>query len=120
MKLGTIGQETAACRKAFAKSKVGDWAWHIHHTELCEEIMESIENRIQCILTVKPEHERALRLRLMRPISKRSQKVRDTACAEYEKVCATACAEYEKVRDTAHSKECPDCTWNGKTIFPNA
>ena len=96
MKLGTIEQEAAACRKAFAKSKVGDWAWHIHHTELCEKITEPIENRIQCILTQKAEHERAIRLRLMRPISKRSQ----------------------KVVATAHSKECPECTWNGKTIFP--
>ena len=109
MKLGTIEQEADACRNAFAKSKVGDWAWHIHHMELCEKIEEPIENRIQCIITQKPEHERALRLRLMRPISKSSHKVVEPAQAEFDKVIKPA-----------HSEDCSDCTWNGKTIFPNA
>ena len=70
MKLNSIAVEAAACRKAFKGSKIADAVLHCHHKVLYELLTEPAENRINFILSMKPEHERALRLHLFRPVSK--------------------------------------------------
>ena len=95
--------------------------WHIHHDTLAEFATEPIENRIAYIKAEKPTHERETRLRLLKPMSAEATAL----LAEYEKVQQAAWAEYEKVRQAAweplgaiHKIECPNCPWDGKTIFP--
>ncbi len=67
MKLGTIKQEEAKCRKAFSGVKTGALVQLCHHDTLVEFLTEPPENRIDYILNEKPNKERALRLRLFRP-----------------------------------------------------
>ncbi|MCP4898866.1 MAG: hypothetical protein GY906_17990 [bacterium] len=42
--------------------------WHIHHKTLLEWNTEPIKNRREYIKEYKPKHERALRLRLLKPV----------------------------------------------------
>ena len=71
-KLGTIEQEAALCRKAFAKSKIGDPVWCCHHQQLHERLTEPAKNRISFILSSKDVSEQARRLREFRPIKNRT------------------------------------------------
>ena len=106
--LRSILDEALACRKAFACVGVGTWVMHCHHEVLFEKLTEPAENRIAYILSEKPEHEQALRLRLFRPISKTVGKKLDPLYADYRAKLATL-----------HAKNCiAGCPWNGKTIFP--
>ena len=101
--------------------------WHIHHDILLEPLTEPIENRIQFIKVNKPKNEVETRLRLMKPVRGKLPKL-DKACAEWGKARAEldkACAEWDKARAdpkvlALHAKECPDCPWDGRTIFPEA
>ena len=102
MKLGTIAQEEAACRAAWKNSKATS-AWHCHHETLAEALTEPAENRIDYILSYKPANEQALRLRLLRPVKSPS--------------VAPARKAYDEAIASAHAKECPDCPWDGRTIF---
>ena len=126
-KLGSIEQETAACRKAFKGVKPGAFVLHCHHDALGELLTEDAENRILFILSSKAEHEQSLRLRLFRPVPESRLRKFRKAEAEWRK----ADAEWEKMyveaewRKTAtelvrlvHSKVCyPNCPWDGETIF---
>jgi hypothetical protein len=83
-----------------------EYYWHIHHEALFEALMEPIENRITYIKTNKPTGEVETRLRLL-------HKVKDT------KSLRKAMAENDHdAIEQLHAKECPDCPWNGHTIFP--
>ena len=129
----SIDEEAAACRAAFAAIPDAKCAVHLHHEEPVEALNEPAENRIHYILAEKPVAERALRLRLFRPVTAPAlaeyQRVSDPAWAEYERVNAAALAEYERVRDTAlaecqrvsapaHAAFCvPGCPFDGKSIF---
>ncbi len=148
-------------------AKIGDLVWHIHHDVLVEPLTEPIEARAEYIRAHKPEHERATRLRLMKPVRgslpevAKARAKRDKADAEWAKAVAErdkADAELAKARaawdkanaewyktytewdkarvewDKAdaecdkvcflpsvlklHAKECPNCPWDGRTIFP--
>ena len=44
------------------------FAWHVHHDKLIEPLIGSIEERIAYIEDHKPEKERDLRLRLLKPV----------------------------------------------------
>ena len=87
--------------------------WHIHHDILLEPLTEPIENRIQFIKVNKPKNEVETRLRLMKPVRGKLPKL-DKARAEWDKARADP-----KVL-ALHAKECPDCPWDGRTIFPEA
>lgn len=134
MTLLTIPKEAAACRAAWKGRPVGAMAWHLHHGVLSEALTEPAKNRIAYILSDKPEHEQALRLRLFRPAPTLAsawvkyervkapalaeyERVRDTAWAKYERVRAPALAKYERVRAAEHTACCPGCPWDGNTIF---
>jgi len=84
MKVGTIEEEATLCRAAFAGSKVGDMAWCVHHSMLCEPLTEPAESRIQYILAGKPEEERARRLHEMRPVKGKLPAELDAAYAELD------------------------------------
>ncbi len=83
---------------SYKKSVEHGWAWHVHHELLAEHLTEPIENRIKYIKSDKPEAEQDTRLRLLK-------KMKGTF-STYEELIAL------------HAKECPDCPWNGTTIFP--
>jgi hypothetical protein len=68
--LGTPEEEAALCRAAW-DANPSEGGWHIHHSRLWEGRTYSIEDRIRYIETQKPERERALRLRLLRPMSEK-------------------------------------------------
>ena len=101
--------------------------WHIHHGILFEQATEPIKNRIAYIKSDKPECEVALRLRLLKPVKDQKrliailtayEKVEALALEAYKKVEATALAKRDGAINTLHAKECPDCPWDGETIFP--
>ena len=98
----SIKSEAALCRKAWKDMPVGTMAWHCHHGALSEVLTEPAENRIAYILSHKPNKEQALRRRLFRPAP----------------TLAPAWAEYKRVKAAEHAKCCPDCPWDGHTIFP--
>ena len=116
MKLKSIEKEAADCRKAFKGFPVGGYVLHCHHEIIGETLRGDAENRITYIFTQKPEHERALRLRLFRPVpekelkayAERKQKAyaerKQKADAEWQK----ADAEWEKA-DAEWEKE--DAEW---------
>ena len=54
----------------FVKTKgtVQKMYWHIHHEVLMEYLTEPLKNRIEYIKTNKPEHERDIRLKLLKAV----------------------------------------------------
>ena len=76
-------------------------AWHVHHEILWEVLTKPIENRIAYIKSDKPKHEQETRLRLLKPIKGPLP----------EKLTKAA-------MEALHKKECPNCIWDGLTIFP--
>ena len=67
LKLKSIEEEAAECRKRFAGVKVGSLVVHCHHQRPLEILIESAESRISYILSSKDVSEQALRLRLFAP-----------------------------------------------------
>ena len=118
-KLGSIADEAALCRKAFAKVKVGAFTLHCHHEVLGETLTEDAEARISYILSTKPEHEQALRLRLFRPVLSIQLKKHKKADADRQKAYADWQKADADLAALVHDKVCySNCPWNGKTIFP--
>jgi len=117
--------------------KTKGFYWHIHHDVLCEW-SDDIDERIRYIKTYKPENERALRLRLMKPVKGklpvRFVEAYVKAWVAYEKAGALgkAWVAYYKAQEALgkaweackdelealHKKECRGCPWDGKTLFP--
>ena len=107
-------------------------SWHCHHDILWEWDKEPRAKRIAYIKKYKEPSQQALRLRLYRPMSaeaRRLLRICDATCAKAEevcaatwakadKLCAATCAKARKPLEALHRRECPDCPWNGKTIFP--
>jgi hypothetical protein len=104
--------------------------WHVHHENLWEYCYD-VKGRIEYIKKSKPKAEIKTRIRLMKPIMARLGDAK--AWAAYAKAgaaCDKARAAYDKARAAwgatikpdaikiAHAKECPNCPWNGNTIFP--
>ena len=91
-------------RATKAQRKLGTlWTW-IHHQVPLEGLTEPVENRVRCIKTQKPEHERATRLRAMAPFTGRLPAPVRRASAAWEK----ASAAWEKA-DAAREKA--DAAW---------
>ena len=80
-------------------SDMADFWWHIHHEKLVEQLTEPIRARINYIKKEKPEDEVKLRLKLLKPVL---GKIPNT----------------QKGWERLHKKECKNCPWDGKTIFP--
>ena len=126
MILLSIPEEAALCRAAFVGVRVGAMVRHCHHEQLAEPLTQPPEKRIAYILSYKPIEEQALRLHLFRPIHTAAVKAAQaTYHAAIKAAEATYNAAVEAARATraaavipAHQAECPDCPWNGRTIFP--
>ena len=102
LKLNSIAEEAAACRKAFKKFPIGGFTLHCHHEQVGETLTELAENRITYILSSKPKHERAIRLRLFRPISNIKLKKFKKAYADRLKAYA------ESTEDESRQAFCDD------------
>ena len=109
------------------------WYWHVHHDILVGR-SDDIDERIEYIRREKPADEIPLRLKLMQPVkdlavialldkarraSVEAWQASDKARQAYDK----ARRAYDKAQNSllvqqAHATECPDCPWNGRTIFP--
>jgi hypothetical protein len=146
MKLRSIAEEAAACREAWKARPRTVYGVHIHHERVIERRHYPIEERIAYILEGKPKKERALRLRLMRPITVKQwrtfQRVANEAWRQRNRATNTAWKDYERVGGSkayatfqrivkaatltegeqvaeAHLALCvPDCPFDGRTIFP--
>lgn len=121
-------------------------AWHVHHDRLYEPLTEPIEVRREYIQKRKPEAERAIRLRLLKVVVGPVSAVLDDLWRAFEAtwrapddswrvgdvvpslvVPALGCAVlafsdawrvHESEMLALHAVECPDCPWDGETIFP--
>ena len=108
--------------KTIEESKSGMF-WHIHHDVLCE-YSANIDERIAYIKKEKPQHEIETRLRLLRPVKGELPSEFVTARKAWDKACKArdkARDKGDKHKDTIevlHKLECPNCPWNGSTIFP--
>ena len=126
LKLGTIEEEAAACRLAFAGVEIGACVLHCHHESLFEYLSAPAEERITFILLNKTTAEQALRLHLFRPVPNSVlESVQPELDAEWERVYAErkrVDAEWKRVDaeliEKLHPKLCPNCPWDGRTIFP--
>jgi len=104
--------------------------WHIHHERLMEAATEPIANRIASIRERKPASEVPTRLRLLRVVADQDRAAAyhaaiTSARAAYDAAVTPAQAAYDAARASAwaalaalHREECPDCPWDGTTIFP--
>src|SRR3990167_1795389 len=111
--------------------------WHVHHTIFLEWCYD-YEERAQYIRTNKPQNEQEIRLRLFKPVQGRlpeavvkARQAYDKARQAYDKARQAYLRAYQEAYDKAlkdnmaeiealHAKECPNCPWNGHTIFPNS
>ena len=118
------------------------FCWHIHDRVLVESLAEPLKNRIKYIKENKPKHERETRLRLMQPVKGRLPDAVVKARVAYvkawdawdrvEEAYVKAEEAHKKAREAyrkalrdhkdeieaLHAKECPNCPWDGRTIFP--
>lgn len=118
------------------------WAWHVHHNILVEPLVEPLSERRKYIKAAKSEDEVPTRLRLLKPVQGRLPEplIRAAqACVkayqDYERASGktwpaylktlkkTKQAYFKALRACAvqiralHAQECPNCPWDGKTIF---
>ena len=109
------------------KVKLG-FAFHVHHNILMEYCFD-YDGRVRAIKENKPKEEQELRLRLFRlipmrrlPLAFRKAHAKWLkAHAEWRKDYAEwrkALTEWQPQIEKLHVELCPNCTWDGKTIFP--
>ena len=116
--------------------------WHLHHQVLVEWCFD-YDERAEYIRTEKPENERELRLRLFQPVKGelpqevvKAEQAYDKAWQAYDKTWQAYYKKTWQALDKArralnealrknmpaiealHKVECPNCPWNGQTIFP--
>lgn len=121
--------EEADCRAAFARRPRAQYAIHLHHESLAEPLSNlGARARISYILTGKPPEERALRLRLFRPVTRVWYRRVRRAEREYYRtffnpddvLTHRSYRAYIKTLDELHREACqPGCTWTaeGGSIF---
>jgi hypothetical protein len=88
LKLGTITEEAAACRKRWKGYDTGTFAAHVHHDVPFEILTQSAGKRIAFILSEKPEDERALRLRCFAPVDMSRFPMTQQTRAAWEEIAA--------------------------------
>src|SRR4030067_1149915 len=92
----------------------------LHH-EVLLEWSDDIQERIDYIKAHKPPHEVETRLRLLKPVQGALPQKLVKAKAAYDKAKAAYNKAYDECLpqiEALHALECPDCPWNGTTIFP--
>jgi hypothetical protein len=125
---------------AVKRPKKKGMAWHVHHDKLLEYCYD-YDERVKFIKSNKFRGEIAVRLRRFRLVKGnlpeaviKAEAAREKAKATYNKaragrnkVWAVYCKAYEAsckaLYDNMsailalHAKECPDCPWDGRTLF---
>ena len=115
-------------------SDTPQFAWHVHHEVLVEALREPIKVRQAYIREHKPPGQQELRLRLLKPVCGKlpsevvaARQANDEARLAYGKA-GRAYEEAWRAYDEAitrnlpaiealHAIECPNCPWDGHTIF---
>lgn len=122
------------------RSTVWKLCWHVHDDKLVEVLTEPLATRIAYIKATKPDSEQTVRLRRIRLVKGRvpsavvqaayaaARAAHTQAGAAYAKAVAAynkAGAAYAKAvknnppaLEALHAKECKNCPWDGKTLFP--
>ena len=88
---------------------------------IIEPLIEPIEERIAFIKDHKAKVEIETRLRLMRPVVGQLPAAYLQAWAAYKSAGAAyggTRAATEVEIEALHRHECPDCPWDGRSIFP--
>ena len=121
-------------------NKIPGFYFHCHHDELFEWVYD-YDERVNYIKKYKPIKEQELRLRLLKMIPEdripvglvKAREAYGKAVEAYGKewkAYGKAGEAYYKARvaygkaweaydwEKLHKELCPDCTWDGKTIFP--
>ena len=106
--------------------KVWQWAWHVHHRILVEELQgpNGLIERQSFIKTEKPYRERERRLRLLKVV--KNQELLASLMASMEKLLhklpdgiqGKIRARILQAINDLHAHECKECPWDGHTIFP--
>ena len=111
-----------------------NFAFHVHHDVLME-LCTNYKERVEYIKEHKPRGEQEIRLRLFqlisparlpRPLTKALEAYDKAleACDKTREACDKAWEAYAKAWEAykpqineLHKELCPDCPWDGKTIF---
>mgnify|MGYP001598955187 FL=1 len=104
----------------------GQWAWHVHHRTLVERLNgpSGLAERQRYIQKEKPQREKARRLRLLKVVKYQDLMSQLAGYPGYHSGALSRAAEtaIKKALKAAlkvlHAQECPNCPWDGKTIFP--
>ena len=119
---------------------VGTLCWHVHHSDLlCEILREPATVRVRYIIDHKPLNEHKVRLDRFRPVRQLNRvpcrfveasatlSEAHAAWSEANAALSKAKTAWSEAYSAAlplltqlHAEECPDCPWDGKTIFPDA
>ena len=97
---------------------VGRLAWHVHHDMLCERLTEPFNARVRYIRVFKPIYELDLRLRLFKLVTGPLPKGLNIYAFEREPYEKRALQDLYPQMQALHVTECPNCPWDGHTIFP--
>lgn len=130
------------------KSDIGKMYWHVHHEVLIEPLIKPLQNRIDFIKINKPKYEVKTRLRLIHQakgkLPKSILKLKKTcnqawtaynqaeaaylqagkALNQARMALSQAATDYNQALRSSpeikalHARECKDCPWDGRTIFP--
>lgn len=92
--------------------------WHQYHSTLLGYCC-SYGERVDTIRRYKPKSERPTRLRLFQPVrGKLPKEITRALTQSSQGNWRQLCLKYTKELTVLHKKECPNCPWDGKTIFP--
>jgi len=111
------------------------WFWHAYPDQLVTCLTIPLEERVRRIRHIKPAREVEMRLRLLQPVRGSLPPAVVEAWrvyAEAEQALAVAQRAYDKAWrarieawqthfaeiEALHREECPDCPWDGQTVFP--
>lgn len=112
------------------KKVIAGFAFHVHHDRLVEWCTD-YDERVKYIQCHKPQYEQALRLRLFNLIPQNRVPLdlvkaweayikAGKACDKAWEACIKAGETYDKELEILHQELCPNCPWDGQTIFAKA
>src|SRR3989339_649441 len=96
--------------------------WHVHH-EVLIEWCYNYNERASFIRTDKRESEQETRLRLFKPVKGTLPREVGEALQALDKAWRAygeALRKNMPAIEALHKKECHNCPWDGKTIFPGS
>ena len=107
--------------------------WHYHHDVLIEPLIKPFEARVKYIKKSKPKDQQKLRLKLFKTVKGklpmpnyfvRAYQKWQKADQKWQEAYQKRQKAYQKWYKSnenkilaLHKKECPNCPWDGKTIF---